>query len=237
MAAESNTVYGVINDAMHDAGLLQEGEMPNSEHLATNMRRLVDIINLWQTQGLKLFLLQDIEINLVANQGAYVLGPTGDVVMERPTQIIQGYVLNPEGIRRPLVPMAWQEWMNLSQVQGNEGTISSYFVDKQATFDRVHFWPTPNASEAVNTAHLLVRTKAIAPINLLQDTMFPQEWRVALRWGLADDICTGQPLAIMERCEQRAVQFRQALEDFDVEDVSMQFTVDPRNDYGTGGFI
>ena len=33
---------------------------------------------------------------------------------------------------------------------------------------------------------------------------FAQEWRIALRWGLADDIATGQPQAIMDRCAQRA---------------------------------
>ena len=49
----SNTVYGIINDAMHDAGYLQEGEIPNSDQLASNQRRLCDIINLWQTQGLR----------------------------------------------------------------------------------------------------------------------------------------------------------------------------------------
>ena len=236
MAAESNTVYGIIKDAMFDAGYLEEGANPNSEQLATNMRRLSDIINYYQTKGLKLYFLQEVSVNLVAGQGAYVLGPTGDVVMRMPKRILQAFVLNPQGIQRPLVPLSWQEWMTLSQVTGNNSTISSYFVDKQPTYLRVHFWNTPDATEALNTVVLLTQVGAPEVFTLTQDVGFPQEWRMALRWALADDISTGQPEAIMQRCKINANTYFEALENWDVEDVSTQWTVDPRNDYRTGGF-
>lgn len=236
MAAESNTVYGIIKDAMFDAGYLEEGQNPNSEQLANNIRRLSDIINFYQTKGLKLFFLQEVSVNLVTGQGAYVLGPTGDVVMRMPKRILQAFVLNPQGIQRPLVPLSWQEWMTLSQVTGNNSTISSYFVDKQATYLRVHFWNPPDATEAANTVVLLTQVAATEIFTLTQETGFPQEWRMALRWALADDISTGQPEAIMNRCKANALTYLEALENWDVEDVSTQFTVDSRNDYRVGGF-
>ena len=59
---------------------------------------------------------------------------------------------------------------------------------------------------------------------------------MALRWALADDISTGQPEAIMNRCKANALTYLEALENWDVEDVSTQFTVDSRNDYRVGGF-
>lgn len=233
--ATSTTIYGIINDAMHDAGYLEEGEEPNSEQLANNFRRLNDLVNLWQTQGLKLFLNEEITVPLVASQGMYTMGPTGDVVMLKPSRIIAAIVLNPDGIRRPLVAMAWSDWMTLSQVTGNEGTISSYFVDKQTTELKIHFWPAPDANEALNEAVLLTQVQAPQAVNLLQDMVFPQEWRIALRWGLADEICTGQPQAIMDRCAQRAVAYREALENWDVEDVATSFAPDQRSGYGVAG--
>lgn len=236
MAAESNTVYGIIKDAMFDAGYLEEGANPNSEQIANNMRRLSDIINYYQTKGLKLFLLEEVSINLVTGQGLYTLGPGGDVNMRMPKRVLQGFVLNPQGIQRPLVALSWQEWMTLSQVTGNNSTISSYFIDKQAAVLNVHFWNPPDSTDAANTAVLLTQVAAPEVFTLTQSVAFPQEWRLALRWGLADDISTGQPEAIMSRCKTNATIYREALEDWDVEDVSMQFTVDPRNDYGYRGF-
>lgn len=233
--ATSKTIYGIINDAMHDAGYLEEGQEPNSEQLATNFRRLNDIINLWQTQGLKLFLQQETTVPLVAAQGTYTMGPLGDVVMAKPTRVTAAIVLTPEGIRRPLVEMAWTDWMTLSQVVGNEGTISSYFINKQAEYLEVRFWPPPSTEEATNTAVLLTQLEAPNQINLQDDMDFPQEWRIALRWGLADDICTGQPQAIMDRCSNRAQAYRTVLEDWDVEDAPTSFAPDSRSGYGVAG--
>lgn len=232
----SNTIHGIINDAMHDAGLLGEGEVPNSEALATNFRRLNDIINLWQTQGLKLFYLQEVTVPLVASQSLYTLGPVGNVVMPKPSRVLQAYVLNAgSNTKRPLDNLSWNEWITLSQTTGNNGSISSYFVDKQVTELKVHFWPPPAATDAVNTVVLLTQVQATNQTNLEDSMEFPQEWRIALRWGLADDIATGQPQAIMDRCQQRANQYREALEDWDVEDTETSFVVDSRMGYGGRG--
>lgn len=233
-ASVSNTVYGIISDAMHDAGLLGLGDEPNSEQLATNMRRLCDLINVWQTQGLKLFLLQDVSVTLTADKSRYSFGAGGDVDMVKPSRVLEAYILNTSNVRRPIVALSWDDWMRLSQVTGNSSTISSYFVDKQASFLYVNFWNAPNATEAQNTAHLLMQVAATNPNNLEADSMFPQEWRMALRWGLADDICTGQPQTIMDRCSMKAKSFREALEDWDVEDASTSFAVDARM-YNTVG--
>lgn len=227
--AVSNTIYGIINDAMHDAGLLGLGDEPNSEQLAVNMRKLCDLINIYQTQGLKLFLLEDTAVPLVSGKATYTFSPTGDVVMTKPARILQAYVLLTDGnIRRPLVCLSWDEYIRLSQTTGNDGTINSYFVNKQANELSVTFWNTPDAEEATNVAHVLLQVAAPNPINLIEGMNFPQEWRIALRWGLADDICSGQPETIMNRCAMRAKVFREALEDWDVEDASTYMAVDSR---------
>jgi hypothetical protein len=232
--ATSNTIYGIINDAMHDAGYLEEGQEPNSEQLATYFRRLNDIINLWQTQGLKLFLQEELVVPLVAGTAMYSLGPTGTIVMPKPSRVLQANVVSPSGIQRPLVAMSWNDWMTLSN-RTQQGTISSYFVDKQVDMLKVHFWNVPDAGEALNSVHLLIQRQINNAINLQEGMDFPQEWRIALRWGLADDICTGQPQAIMERCAARANAFREALEDWDVEDVATSFAPDSRSSYGVAG--
>lgn len=219
----SNTVYGIIADAMADAGLLQEGSDPNSEQLAIYMRRLCDIINLWQTQGLKLFLMEELSVPLVADQTAYTMNPSG-LSPTKHLRIMQGRIENNAGaLVRVLRPISWNEWNSLPH--NNSGVVTGYLVDKQPESLTVSLWNKPADTEAVNIAIFLVHKQVENPYNLESNVAFPQEWRIALRWGLADDICTGQPQAIMDRCQNRAEIFRSALEDWDVEDTSVSFAV------------
>lgn len=232
----SNTAYGIIRDAMFDAGKLSDGEEPDSEQLATNMRRLCDVINYFQTKGLKLFLNVETSITLVAGTGTY----TVPVPVSNPDypnkslRIIQGRIQTPEGETRPLNMISWDEWNRLPQL--NEGAVTAFLVDKQALSLVVKVWNTPDTAEALNTAIFLVEQQAPNPVNLETNVSFPQEWRLALRWCLADDICTGQPQAIMDRCQAKAKFYREELEDWDVEDARTSFAPDYRGDYATGNF-
>lgn len=233
--AVSNTVYGIIKDAMYDAGFLQEGEDPNSEQLSVYMRRLCDIINLWQVDGIKLFLLEEITIPLVAGQNTYTLDNPAGVFPQKNLRVEQGRVVSPAPQQdlRVLNSISWQQWNTLQQSQG---VITGYFVDKRIDSLVVKFWNTPDATEALNSVVLLVRKQAENPFNLESDVAFPQEWRIALRWGLADDICTGQPQAIMDRCQQRAMMYKEQLENWDVEDTETTFAPNLQGGYTTGGF-
>jgi len=234
-APNTNVPLTIISDAYFDAGLTQEGQSPNSEQIVVGMRKLTDVINLWQTQGLKLWLQEDLEITLVAGQGTYTLGPAGSVVMVKPMRVIEAYYKDVNQIRRPLVPLSWNDYVRLSQVH-QQGQMNSYFVDKQQTQLSVFFWLIPDATAAAGTGHLLIQRQVTNFVNVLETMNFPIEWRIALRWGLADELATGQPQAIMDRCQQRAQAYRTMLEDWDVEDAPTRFTPDSRNQYVTGGF-
>lgn len=222
-----NTPISIIQDAYFEAGLLQEGQAPNSEQIVAGLRKLTDLVNLWQTQGLKLWLNSDLALTLVAGTSTYTLGPAGSTVMVKPTRVIDAWYADSNGIRRPLIPMAWADYIRLSKLT-QQGAINSYFVDKQQTQLSVFFWLVPDTVAATGTAHLLIQQQVTNPISVTETLNFPIEWRIALRWGLADELCTGQPAAIMDRCAQRALAYRNALEDWDVEDAPTRFTPDSR---------
>lgn len=213
----------IIQYAYWDSGLIPEGEFPTSDKIASAMNRLNDMINLWGTQGLKLWTYLDQSITLTSGTAAYSLGPAGSIITVKPLRAIQGYYLDSTGTnRRPIYPLSWDEWLRLSQTSST-GSISQYFVDKQQTNLVVTFWLTPDATAATGTAHLLIPRQLTNPIGLTDTLNFPQEWFLALRWGLADELAVGQPEAIMQRCQQRAITYRTALEDWDVEDAPTRF--------------
>lgn len=226
-----NTPYGVIKDAYQDAGLLPDDQDPNPEQFAKGMRRLRDLINLWQTEGLKLWMNVDTAVTLTAGTAAYTFKPGGSVDMTKPLRVLEAYYLYAStNVRRPLTPMSWRDYLQLGvagTLAANRGTISQYFVDKQATQLSVTFWLCPDTTEAANGAvHLLLQTQITNPSSLTETMNFPEEWRMALRWGLADDLATGQPQTIMDRCASKAQIYRMALENWDVEDADTRFTLD-----------
>lgn len=219
------TAYQIIRLAYKDAGIVQDGDEANGEQLADALIRLNDMVNLWQTQGLKLWTVQDLPVTLVAGTATYTLGPAGSVVMTKPLRAPQAYYLDSSSIRRPLTLLSREEWTRLSQVT-QSGAINSFFVDKQQSVLSVSFWLVPDATAATGTAHLVTQTQQTNLVSLTDNTAFPLEWSIALRWGLADELATGQPKAIMDRCAQKAAMYRTMLEDWDVEDASVRFTPD-----------
>lgn len=238
-APTDNTPASVIEDAYFEAGIVQEGNSPNSEQLVRGMRRLTDLINVEQTQGLKLWLNVQTSVTLVASQGTYSFGPTGDVVMAKPLRCIQAdYVTNvgtAQENRRPLIPMSWDDYMRLSQTS-QSGALNSYFVNKKQSSLDIFFWLIPDATAAAGIVQALLQTQVTNFTSVTETMNFPVEWRMYLVYGLADILSVGQPAAIMERNARLAMQYKDALESWDVEDASTQFTPDPRGQYATQKF-
>lgn len=230
-----NTPISIIQDAYANAGLIEAGASVDSEQIVSAMRKLTNLINFEQTQGLKLWLNTDLPITLTAGTGTYTLGPAGTVVMTKPLRGIEAYYLDSTGIRRPLVVLSWDDYIKLSQVN-QTGEINSYFINKQQLVLSVFFWLIPDATCATGTAHLLIQEQVTGPINVTETMNFPVEWRLFLEWELANQLSTGQPAAITERCEKFSGGYRSALEDWDVEDAPTRFTPDARMSQHQGRF-
>ena len=231
----TTTAQRLITDAYRDAGLISYTQTPNSAQLSDGLSRLNDIINFEQTQGLKLFLFQDVEVTLVAGVGTYEIMTGGDVNITKPQNIVDGYYMDVNGIRRPIFSMSWNEWIRLSQV-GQTGQINNYFIDKQYNRLTAHFWNVPDTVASAGTVHLIARTQASNIAAVGANVLFPPEWFIFLRWALAADLSTGQPAEVVARCEQKTAYYRDALQGFDVEDSPIQFQVDSRGGYAQSEF-
>lgn len=86
-----------IELAMRDACLLDKMDQPDSDDYRLYLPRLNRLVNFEQTQGLKLWLQEDITFTPILGQQRYQWGPGGDIVMPRPTRIIAGYFTFPTG--------------------------------------------------------------------------------------------------------------------------------------------
>lgn len=212
-----NTPARIIRAAMQNAELLADGQDPTPEQFAKYMNRLNDLVNLWQTQGLKLWLNAILPVTLTAGTGTYTLSG-------QPKRVLEAYYANNSSpaLWRPLNPLSWNGYNTLSN-QLAQGAVNSYFVDKQSGATVLHLWLVPDTTAATGTVQCLVQNPIQNFVSLNDTMLFPNEWYMGLHWGLAAEICTGQPDAIIARCERRAEMYRAALEDWDVEDASITF--------------
>jgi hypothetical protein len=231
-----SNAYGIICDAMKDVGKLRAGGVPDSDTLSEYMRRLNKLINFYMTQGLKLWLIEDLSITLVAGQALYTLGPTGTIVMPKPLRVISGYYLDQTNNQRPLLPISYDEYKKLSQTT-QQGALNSYMVDKQQLTLNVYFWLTPDNYAATHgTAHPIIEVPITNFTGVTDQMNFPIEWGLLLEWGLANQISTGQPQAIISRAFGMEAIYRQALEAWDVEDAATNFSPDQRIAQNYGKF-
>jgi hypothetical protein len=238
-----NNAYGIICDAMLDAGKLRRGDEPGSEDVAEYMRRLNKLINYFMTQGCKLWLIQNLALVLTppvsATQGValYTLGPTGTVVMQKPLRVISGYYLDIYNDQRPLIPLSYpDEYTRLSNVL-QPGSVNSYAVDKQELTLNVYLWNPPDTYTAANgSVHLMIETSVTQFSGITDSMNFPIEWAMALEWGLANQISAGQPSLVQAKCSSNAQLYQTALENWDVEDADTMFQPDQRQMQNVGRF-
>lgn len=219
----TNTPQKLIRAAMMNARLLQEGDDPTGEDYANYLVRLNDLVALWQTLGLKLWTISVQTVPLSAGVNSYVVGPGGVVNITKPLLITEAFYQDPgSNTPRPLIRLAWTDFYALDQT--TQGSINSFFVDQQSSQFVLWVWQTPTASQVTGTLKILVRT-AISQWQSLDDTFtFPPEWSLALQWALAEEICTGQPLPVQQRCQLKAEIYRSELEAWDREWAPISFT-------------
>lgn len=232
----TGTAQALIQAGYEDASLCPVGSSISAGQLSRGLDRLNDIINLWATQGLKLWLQQIITVPLVTSQETYTFGPGGDINMVKPLAMLQGTYVYNNGQRQPLTVMSKDEYIRLSQIN-QDGSINSYMTTKELPLLKVSFYNPPDNQAATNgVVQMLARVSAPNMAIAADNVQFPPEWYIALRWAIADEVCVGQSEAIQNRCAQRAGAFREALEGFDVEDAPTFFQPDPRGQYATAGF-
>lgn len=221
------TASAIITKAYQDAQKLSRFATLSADQQADGLDRLNDIINLWQTQGLKLFLETETVVTLVAGQQLYTLMPGGSVSMARPLEVKEASYWSPDDNSRPLIIISRQEWTALSN-RTAEGSVNQIFVEKLYDRMNIYVWNIPDTTAAEGTLHVVLRNQATNPATIGASILFPPEWAIALRWGLADELASGMPDSVQQRCQVRAQAYRQALEDWDVENVETYFQPDQR---------
>jgi len=235
------TVYAVSRDqiitaALRKLGVVDLGTTLDADTVTNSAQALNIMVKAWQSQGIKLWTIQEYTLPLVANQKTYTIGPTGtvaDLVAEKPLKVIQAFSRNlsvTPNIDIPLQPLSRQEY-NMLGSKSSTGLPNSWWYTPGTTTGSLTLFLTPDALVAANYEVHLVAQQPIADITLSTDIpSFPNEWMQALVWGLADELAIEYSVPGNHRQEitAKAMKYRSELEDWDVETNSSFFTPDTR---------
>lgn len=223
-----NTPARIIRGAMENAGLIGDNVEPTSDQYARHSNKLNDLISLWMVKdGLKLWTWVDQPVTLVAGTGTYAAMSGGAIDLARPYDVEEVYYVPSSGGQRPVGQMSWTDWLAVSQ-DTQQGSVTRVFIEKLADRLNVHCRQVPDTAAAAGVLHVVFSTQIVNFTGLVDTMSFSTPWFLALQWGLAAEICTGQPQPIVERCEMKAQYYYNILSDSDVENVPTQFEVDSR---------
>lgn len=81
------TVYELITAALRQVGELSPGQLPNDEEAAAGLEMLNTILENWENQRRKVFIVDNLQFPLRSGVGCYTMGPGGDFDTYRPVKI------------------------------------------------------------------------------------------------------------------------------------------------------
>lgn len=225
MAISGSTNYAITRDdfiksSLRLIGVGRRGESVDDSDIQDAVEVLQMMIKAYSKKGLKVWQRRTTSLTLVASQASYTLGPTGNLVIGRPIDIIH---INRRTISTgtdvPLLKWTQDEYLRQTP-KTQTGIPLGFWYDYQLTNGVLYLWQVPDAT-AVSTYNLQITY--LDPIDDMDsgtdDFEFPQEWYEALRYNLAYRMAPEYDVDPVERSQLRkdAEKFLMEAEDGDVE--------------------
>lgn len=186
------TALELITSSLVMTGALAQGETPNNNDAQDAFVRLNRMVSGWANQRLTIFVTQRNVYSLVANQGTYTIGPSGNFNQSRPIWIsYAGLILTTPSpdVEIPLTIYTIKDyWLNaVKDLTSTLPTALYYnptFPSSGVTvgMGQIIFWPIPTE---VNQVALYTPIQLAEFAALSTDYSLPPGYEDALEYNLA----------------------------------------------------
>lgn len=232
MSTSGSTDYGlvtntIIEEACSICGISSEGESISAYTYADARRSLNLMVKAWQASD-HLWLRTEATVTLVASQAEYALATLFSVkpmrVMSVRRKITSG------GYETPLTEWSRQQYFD----QPNKATDSvptAFYYDPQRATGTLYIWPRASAATASAQTLQVTYARRIEDFdNSNDDPDLPQEWLLALSYGLAEQLALkyGIRADLRQEITARAAEYKARIEAWDTEPASMFLMPDER---------
>jgi hypothetical protein len=173
-----------INGALRLLGVLAEGETPSAETSQDALSAMNQMIDSWNTERLSVYATQDQVLTWPTNQRVRTLGPTGNLVGNRPVMVDDSTFF-----RDPLTNVSYGiKLINQQQYNGIavKTVTSTYpqvmFVNMTYPDIELYVYPVPFRELEF---HFISVEELTQPANLATTLAFPPGYLRAFRYNLA----------------------------------------------------
>ena len=176
-----------INGALRLLGVLAEGETPSSETSQDALFALNQMIDSWNTERLAVYSTQDQVLTWPANERVRTLGPTGDLVGNRPILLEDStYFRDPTtGVSYGIKLINQQQYNGIAVKTVTSTYPQVMFVNMTYPDIEMYVFPVPFRSLEF---HFISVEPITTPANLATTLAFPPGYLRAFRYNLACEI-------------------------------------------------
>lgn len=176
------TVQVVINRAYRLLGQLNLGESADSTESANALIAINALLDSWRNESLMCYAMQDQSINLANGNTTKTIGPTGDLVTTRPTNIDDAYILySGDSIPVKIIEYA-SEYVYIPDKTTTDTYPLKIAYNPEMPDGRIYMYPLPNATSVL---HVITRTPVTAFALVSTTISLPPGWEDALAANLA----------------------------------------------------
>jgi hypothetical protein len=178
------TAGDLINGSLRLLGVLAEGETPSAETSQDALLAMNQMIQSWNTERLAVFSTQDQVVTWPPGQRSRTLGPTGDIVANRPVSIDDStYFRDPaNGISYGLKLINQQQYNGIAVKTVTSTYPQVLWVNMTFPDIEMYVYPVPTK---VLEFHVVSVNELTQPANLATDLAFPPGYLRCFRYNLA----------------------------------------------------
>ena len=211
-------------------GAISAVQTPTSEETTAASNSLNLMLKAWQADGLQLWQTDTITISPPTANTDYIFGD-GTYTSYKPTDILDVY-------RAETASDTWVELIRLSRNDFNTlsdhdttGTPVNFYYNNDKDEGTLSIWPIADSNFIANSTLKVLLTKPFDDMTSANhDLAFPQEWELAIVYGLAVILAPEYGVSISDRKMLRAEAEieKQRVMDWDMEHTSVFFTPNSR---------
>ena len=200
------TALDRITRALRLIRVLEAGETPSANDSADALIALNAMLGEWENDKLMCYAMRDESITMVASTGTYTIGPSGDLVTDRPVAIENAYMTE-SGTDVPVDILARNGWDGIADKTSESDIVQYLYFEGTMPDATIKLWPVPNTA---NTLH--IRTRIPFDAVVLTDTIaFPPGFVNAIDYNLAVDLAAEFGVQAPAEVVNRAIKSKGAI--------------------------
>lgn len=219
----------IISAALRKIGALADGQTASSTQLTNGQEALNSLAVRFQTLGMPLWKRAQYSLTLVNGTATYTIGVGQTTNTAFPIKLHSAVLRHTSGSVQDMIRVSREEFNLLTTA--STGKPVEYTYQPLVNYGVLKVWPTPDSTTASSYTMELTYTAPVQGFTSSAETPdFPQEWQLALIYGLAVLLAPeyGVPLNDRSELKKEAKQYLDDALDFNYENTSIFFQRDER---------